>query len=243
MKALKKSGVADKKSTGDKLLSKRKLIKRKLPAAEDLFSAVALYHAPSDEEGPDIIKESVEPLPSKDKDTNIPRIADKDIVDRPDQENTDTEGLSAETPIESRRSGIFAEKHPTSSVSEDEAQANRPQQQESAPKSPDFSRQKALSETIPEYSIKPSSDLTTSRDSSLTAEVLSLSQKSEPDVFLQKLDHSLKNVIENENFDIKLEKVVTQMVKRKMAQKNVGRKLANVFEECILKGVKDFKGN
>ena len=191
-KALKKTGVADKKDASVKLLPKHKRVKRKLPAAEDLFSAVALYHAP-DEDELETVDESVEPVPPKGKDTDSSGATYRDIVVKTTPESAITEGLSADTPVEPHIKRHRRRKNPASPPYDDKAQANRP-------------------------------------------------PNSEYNAFLKKFDHSLKNIIENKNFDIKLEKVVTQMVKKKMTQKKVGHKLANAFEECILKGVKDFKG-
>jgi len=235
IKALGKSVVADKKNTGQKPLPKRKLVKKKLSTDEDLFSAVSLYHAPPDVVTHDTTDENFEPVISKGKAADSVKTTYSAAITGPTQESAITEASPAETPTEPHKDGIFVEKHPVSPVSVDNTLANRPPNQESVSKTPDFSPRKSFSETIPEISIKPSADLFTSGTSSLPAKA------SEQDVFLQTLNHSLQNIFENENFDIKLEKVVTQMVKKKMGQKKVGRKLANAFEECILKGVKDFK--
>jgi len=215
-------------ATGKKDGGSKHLPKRKLSAAEDLFSAVALYHAPPEAEVSGSADVSSGAVVSQTEEPEIAETADRTAIAKPAHTSVMIPSESSEMPKPPPESGELAAIKIASPEPVNKTPANRPMIHEEVTQRTTVAPHKLLSEI--------------SISGALDTEALSLSPESEQDAFLQKLDHSLKNIIENENFDIKLEKVVTRMVKNKMARKKVGRKLANAFEECILKGVKDFKG-
>lgn len=241
------------KDVSRKSLLKPTAVKKKPSEAEDLFNAVSLYHAPPD----DAVDETTDnkdkgARPKKKKTQRAKKDDDSAAMTQSRRKDAPTEIAPEGSTTDSRESHSEGKKILTkpSETGQDQRQprvvSKRAESDASTPvdtknkakhlkeRITAFSSTPSLPKTIDEKPITPSLN-----KADLEGSIVS-STPSEQDVFLQKLNDSLKNVIENKAFDDKLEKVVTQMVKKKMGQKKVGRKLANAFEECILKGVKDF---
>ncbi len=250
---LPKGGAKQGKDVSRKSLLKPTAVKKKPSEAEDLFNAVSLYHAPPD----DAVDETTDnkdkgARPKKKKTQRAKKDDDSSAMTQSRRKDAPTEIAPEGSKTDSRESHSEGKKILTkpSETGQDQRQprvvSKRAESDASTPADTKnkakhlkeritaFSSTPSLPKTIDEKPITPSLN-----KADLEGSIVS-STPSEQDVFLQKLNDSLKNVIENKAFDDKLEKVVTQMVKKKMGQKKVGRKLANAFEECILKGVKDF---